>query len=55
MNDMGQGDEGEYIVFGSSIGWLAFYGACRYGVTTVGVEIMPYLVQVLILTLTATR
>ena len=37
---------GEYVVFGSSIGWLAFYGACHYGVPTAGVEIMPYLVQV---------
>ena len=44
--DEAGGAAGEYVVFGSSIGWLAFYGACRYRVTTVGVEIMPYLVEV---------
>jgi len=37
---------GKYVVFGSSIGWLAFYGACSYRTSTVGVEIMQYLVDV---------
>lgn len=37
---------GEYVVFGSSIGWLAFYGACSFASNTVGVEIMEYLVSV---------
>jgi len=46
MVEMASGNDGDYVVFGSSIGWLAFYGACCCGVNTVGVEIMEYLVQV---------
>jgi len=45
MKQMAQ-DGKEYVVFGSSIGWLAFYGAYQYHVKTVGVEIMEYLVSV---------
>ena len=35
-----------YCVYGSSIGWLCFYGNLTYGLRTVGYEILPNLVQV---------
>ena len=32
-----------YVVLGSSIGWLCFYGACVYGLEARGVELLPLL------------
>lgn len=34
-----------YVVLGSSLGWLAFYGACIYRFPTTGIELMPNLVS----------
>ncbi len=34
-----------YVVYGSSIGWLALYGAVHFKAQTVGVEIMGHLVE----------
>ena len=34
----------KYVVLGSSIGWLCFYGACVYGLPTRGIELLPNLV-----------
>ena len=31
----------EYVVWGSSVGWLVFYGALTFGWRSVGVEILP--------------
>ena len=39
-----------YVVLGSSIGWLVFYGACICGLESEGVELMPLLVQVALTT-----
>ena len=35
-----------YSVWGSSTGWLAFYGHLTYGLRTVGCELLTYLVKV---------
>ena len=32
-----------YVVFGSSLGWLCLYGACVYGLRAEGVELLPKL------------
>lgn len=36
----------DYVVWGSSTGWLAFYGALAYGWQAHGVELLPGLVEV---------
>ena len=35
----------DYTVWGSSLGWLAFYGRLTYGLRTIGYEILEYLVE----------
>jgi len=35
--------EGEYVVFGSSSGWMVFYGAIALGMKSRGVELMQHL------------
>merc|ERR1712166_92629 len=40
-----QKEQLEYTVWGSSAGWLAFYGALTFGVRTVGVELLQFLVD----------
>ena len=34
-----------YVVFGSSLGWLCLYGACVYGLRAEGVELLPKLCE----------
>lgn len=34
----------EYVVWGSSLGWLVFYGALSRGLRSVGYELLPGLV-----------
>jgi hypothetical protein len=31
----------EYVVWGSSVGWLVFFGTLTFGWPSVGVEILP--------------
>ena len=33
----------KFVVLGSSLGWLVFYGACVFGLPSEGVEILPLL------------
>ncbi len=35
----------DYVVFGSSVGWLVLYGAITFGLKAVGFEILPELVK----------
>ncbi len=36
----------DYLVWGSSTGWLVFYGALALGIRALGYEILPSLVEV---------
>lgn len=42
--DNDDGGDGGYVVMGSSIGWLVFFGALALGIPSVGFELLPSLV-----------
>ena len=36
----------KYTVFGSSVGWMVFYGALTFGFSSEGYELLPFLTQI---------